>query len=154
MNIISKSIKAGIFMFVCITAWFFVMKLFGWEQIQGLRFVNVIFAVLFTNMVAKSNAHEVEDIGYVRNFGMLLMVNIVAVALSVIGFYIYTNFLDPASLEEIEKGFFWGNNLSPLEISAALLLEGAAGGLIISFTLMQYWKDRRKKIHHNNSVNS
>ena len=148
MRILIKAIKTGIYIYLCITAWFFIMKLFGWDTIPELRFVNLLFAVFFTNRLARSNAHEIEEIGYLRNLHTLLTANGVAVVLSVLSLMAYVYLIDPQSLEILEAGFFWGSELSLAKIAVGLTLEGAAASLIVSFILMQYWKDQRKKIHH------
>ncbi len=146
MKIVNKSIRTGLLIFACIAAWFLVMKLFGWEDIPQLRFANIIFAIIFSNRLAKSNAHEIEEIGYLRNFNMLLLANGFSIVLSVIGLVFYIKVLDPHMLEVLEEGFFWGSELTVPQIAIGIFLEGLAGSLIIAFTLMQYWKDQKKPV--------
>jgi len=137
-------IKTGVYSFIGIALFFLLMKLFGLEGVSYLRLFNLVIVVYMTNRLARINFLEDHNIEYSRQIASLFIANIITVALSVFAFVLYTKLIDPAFLRNYgDTIWFGGANIR--EAAAALILEGVAGSVIVSFSVMQYWKDMKHK---------
>ncbi len=132
-------------MFLAIGGFFLAVNMIGYGHITELRVVNILFVVLFSNLLARRNWLEQDGIEYVGNFLSILSANIVNVALCMIGFIVYISLYDPDYLNTISNGLLWNSESSIAQILIALFFEGVAGGTIVSFAIMQYWKDRKRQ---------
>ena len=139
------TVRFGIYMFLSMAVLFFAMKLVGLEKITELRLLNVLIAAFFSNRLAQVNLIEDSDIDYVSNFGSLFFANLIAVVLSCVGLIFYVNVIDSGFMESLGNGFFLGKNLDINKIAVAVLLEGSAASIIVSFSIMQYWKNVKRK---------
>ena len=139
------TIRFGIYMFLSMVALFFIMKLVGLEKITELRLLNLLIAGYFSNRLAQNNLIEDAEVDYVSNLGSLLFANLIAVFLSALSLVLYVKLIDPSFILSLGNGFFLGNNLTIEKIAIAVLMEGTAASIIISFSLMQYWKNVKRR---------
>lgn len=139
-----QTIRTGIYSFIGIALFFLLMKLFGWEDIPYLRIFNLVIVVFMTNRLAKANFIENHDIEYSRAIASLFIANVITVVLSVFAFALYVKFIDRAFLVNFGDTL-WIGGANIREVAAALFLEGIAGSIIVSFAVMQYWKDMKHK---------
>ena len=136
------TLKYGFYSFLGIASFFLLMKLAGWEEYAGLRSFNIIIALFFTNALARKNVHKYPDMNYLESLASLFLSNALAVVLSGVGFIMYVRLIDPELLSHFNGGVLWGGrDISLFQFAAFLFLEGMAGSIIISFSIMQYWKD-------------
>lgn len=139
------TIRFGIYMFLSMVGLFFLMKLVGLEKVTELRLLNVLIAGYFSNRLALNNLIEDSEINYVSNLGSLLFANQIAVFLCCISLVLYVKLIDPALMASLGNGFFLGKNLAIEQIAIAILMEGSAVSIIVSFSVMQYWKNVKRK---------
>lgn len=146
MKSTNKTVAFGIYMFLSMIALFFIMKLFGLEKITELRLLNILIAVFFSNRLAKANLYsDSQRSSYLGNLSSLMLANLIAVFASALGLMIYVTAIDKGFMESVGNGFFLGNDLTLNQVIVAIVLEGSAAAAIISFTLMQYWKNSASK---------
>lgn len=152
MKSTNKTVAFGVYMFISMVALFLIMKIFGLEKITELRLLNVLIAVFFSNRLAKYNVFSGSPrASYLGNLSSLMLANLIAVFASAIALMIYVTAIDKGFMDTVGNGFFLGNDLSLNEVIIAIVLEGSAASAIISFTLMQYWKNsdvKTKKIEN------
>ena len=140
----NQTVLFGIYMFISMIALFFIMKLVGLEKVTELRLLNVVIAVFFSNRLAKSNINsDSPRASYLGNLTSLMLANLIAVFASALGLMIYVTAIDKGFMETVGNGFFLGNNLTINQVVIAIVLEGSASAAIISFSLMQYWKNTK-----------
>lgn len=139
-----QTIRTGIYSFIGIALFFLLMKLFGWEDVPYLRIFNLVIVVYMSNRLAKMNFVQDHDIEYSRAIASLFIANVLTVVLSVFAFALYVKFIDRAFLENFGDTL-WIGGANIREVVAALFLEGIAGSIIVSFAVMQYWKDMKHK---------
>ena len=139
------TIRFGLYMFLSMVALFFIMKLVGLEKVTELRLLNILIAGYFSNRLAQHNLIEDAEVEYVSNLGSLLFANLIAVFLSALSLVFYVKLIDPSFMASLGNGFFLGNNLTIEKIAIAILMEGSASAIIVSFSLMQYWKNVKRK---------
>lgn len=132
-------------MFLSIGGFFLIVNGIGYGHVTGLRVVNILFVILFSSLLAKSNWMSDQGIEYVSNFLSIITANIINVVLCMIGFVVYTSLIEPDYLDTISRGLLWSPENSIAQILIALFFEGVAGGVVVSFTVMQYWKNKKRQ---------
>lgn len=145
MNI-SKELNNGILIFISIGIYFLFMELLGLSDVFLLRLLNIFIVVYFINKTIKSNYREGKT-EYLENIISGSLTSLIGVALSVAGLLAYISMKGGnAYLVNLSKNFlFGGGEPSMYQYCLGLLFEGIASSIIITFTLMQYWKDRPLK---------
>lgn len=126
-----------------IVLYFLLMKLCGWEEIVFLRVLNIGIVVFMTNRLAKLNLSENPNLEYHTALGSLFLANGLAVVLSVASFAFYAKIIDPSFMAHFRGGVLWDTHITLSQALASLVLEGAASSFIVSFVVMQYWKDAK-----------
>lgn len=138
------TLRYAIQMFLAIAVFFVLIYILGLGHVSELRGVNVLFIVYFTNKLAQKNVIEYDKIGYIQNLTSLFIANVVNVILAILGFIIFVKLIEPDYLGVIETTFSRGSFDRLFEICIALFMEGMAGAAIVSFGLMQYWKNHKR----------
>jgi len=111
-----------------------------------LRLLNILIVIFYVNKTIKSNYTE-GKLEYLDNLISGTLTSLIGVALSVAGLLAYISFKGgDAYLSKLSQNFlFGGGNPSMYQFCIGLFFEGIASSIIITFTLMQYWKDRPLK---------
>lgn len=138
-------LRYGFYSFLGIGSYFLLMKLFGLEDLGALRVLNIPIVLYFTNRLARINAYEQVETDYLGGLASLFISNVFTVVLVLLSFIIYVNIIDPGFLKHFEGGIVWSKDITLFQALAALFLEGIAGSIIVSFGIMQYWKDVKSK---------
>lgn len=141
MPVRTNTLKFGAYIFLGIAAFFMLMKLSGLEQVAGLRVVNIAIVVFFTNRLAKRNLQDKPHAEYPEALVSLFLANALSVVLSIIGFIIYVRVIDTQFLSHFTQGVLWAGKMDLWKAVASLFLEGMAGSILVSYIVMQYWKD-------------
>jgi hypothetical protein len=131
-------------MFLSITVFFGIVHLLGWTHITELRAVNLVFVIYFSNKLALTNVRTVEDNGYLQNLASVFLANCLNVVLSFIGFFFFVRIISSDYLEVIMNSFILGKVEAMWQMYLALFIEGCASGAVVSFAVMQYWKNNKK----------
>jgi hypothetical protein len=145
MNI-SREIYNGVMIFIGIGIYFLTMELLGLSDVFLLRLLNIFIVVYFVNKTIKSNYTEGKT-AYLDNIISGSLTSLTGVALSVAALLAYISLKGgDAYLAKLSQNFlFGGGQPSMYQYCIGLLFEGIASSIIITFTLMQYWKDRKIK---------
>lgn len=134
-------------MFLLIGGFFLLVNYIGYGHITELRLVNILFVVIVSNLLARRNWIDDSGVEYVGNFLSVLTANIVNLVLCMVGFILYTSLFDPDYISTISSGLLWNSDSSLTQVLIALFFEGMASSVVVSFTVMQYWKSRRRQHH-------
>lgn len=135
------TVRTAVSMFATIIGFFLLMKVLGLEHITELRFFNILIVAFYSNKLAKQNVEDQNKIEYLHGLRTIFAANALNVILSVGALLLYIAFVEPNFLTNFENGFLIGSESSMAKVCTGLFMEGMAGSAIISFTLMQYWKD-------------
>lgn len=142
-----QTLKYGVLMFLLIGGFFLLVNYIGYGHITELRLVNILFVVIVSNLLARRNWIDDSGVEYVGNFLSVLTANIVNVVLCMVGFILYISLFDPDYISTISSGLLWNSDSSLTQVLIALFFEGMASSVVVSFTVMQYWKSRRRQHH-------
>ena len=136
-----NTIRFGLLTAAGLIAYFLFMKLIGQETNFALRFFNFFIIIGGTLLLFKRLFVDSEHrVSYFNGLISGVLMNVIAVATFLVFMAGYTTFLDPQFLGVLESSKIWGNHLGLLEASFAIMIEGIASGVVISFSWMQYFK--------------
>ncbi len=133
----------GFLICLAMIAYFLIMKLAGLVEIAELRLLNVFImmggcalAIRYYNATYNRHIQYLE--GIMLSF---LSINISAFIFAIF-IFIYLSQLDPVLLDALKSNApVMGKYLTPFSAAFSLIVEGVIAGLIVSFVLMQYFKD-------------
>lgn len=135
----------GLQMFTVIAAFFLLMKVLGLAYVTELRFLNIVFVLYFSNRIAKNLVEDNNQINYLNGLKTIFLANVLNVVLCVVSLGIYMLFVDPEFLKSFTHGaLLGGTNITLSKVLVGVFMEGMAGSAIVSFSLMQYWKDVKR----------
>ncbi len=141
---------AGLVISTLFIGWFLLMNSLGLAHVSELRYVNFVFllgGLVYVFHHFKQPGHDIE---YLPGIGL----GFITTAASIVPFaaflYIYFSYVDTALLEQIKSSSaLMGTYLTPFAIAGAIVMEGLAYGLIVSFVIMQYYKSGFEKHTRN-----
>lgn len=150
----SRIITNGIIIFACIGAIFLFMEMLGLKDVVWLRLINFIPVVWGINRTIQGDYKDKID-GYFTNLLSAILTGITSLVLGLIAFMIYVEINGGDNyLENFKESYiFGGGEPSVYQFCIGLFLEGAAASLIVSFALMQFWKDKVEKINKVDDAN-
>jgi hypothetical protein len=141
----------GFIIFVGIASYFLLIEYLGLADKFYLRILNLFIVGFGINLTLKQNA--VEGIrGYFANLISGIATSMVGAIIGVTGLLFYIKYQGGDEyLQTLSKGFlFGGGDLNISYYCIGLLFESIASSIIISFVLMQFWKN---KVENINKVN-
>ncbi|MEL1244723.1 hypothetical protein AAEO56_10660 [Flavobacterium sp. DGU11] len=151
---ISRVLINGLIIFACIAAFFLLMEVAGLKDQVYLRLVNFIFVIYGINRTIRGNFKDHID-GYFANLIAGILTAMVSLIVGIFSFMAYVEYRGGADyLHTFAKSYiFGGGEPSINDFCIALAVEGTAASVIVSFTLMQFWKDKVEKINKVDDVN-
>lgn len=137
----TTTIKIAIIAYIVLGLLFLILHSVGLTEYNELRLLNVLVVIYFSNHVAKNNFNEINEKGYFQNFISLFRFNMLIVALAMLSIYIYTSFIDPSILLQSESLFTIIPAHTESELLFALFAEGLSASVVVSYGILQYWKN-------------
>jgi hypothetical protein len=140
-----NGLKAGLFIFLGLLAFFIIMKAVGLIHNLELRALNLLIMASGVYFAIKSIKKVNSDFDYFKGIGT----GVLAALSSSIGFaifnVIYLLVIDPAFMLEIKETEPFSNYLNPLSVAVVIFMEGASSGALLSFGFMQWFKSRENQ---------
>lgn len=133
----------GFLIFLGIAAYFLIIEYLGLADEFYLRIFNILIIAFGINLTIKQNNQDGIN-GYFTNLISGVITSMIGAILSVgsLLFYIQSKGGE-AYLEKLSKGFlFGGGDLNVSYYCIGLLFESIASSIIVTFVLMQYWKNK------------
>ena len=146
----NTEISNGIKAFLALGVYFLTVELLGVTHTTFLRMLNIFIVGYFVNKSIVSRAREGGS--FLALFGSAFFTNLVAVVLSTVALTGYIHFfkgVDHISTLAQPLLALGGFKLSVAQFSFAIFAEGFASGVILSFGMMQFWKNRIRKLRMN-----
>lgn len=138
-----RTVPYALYTAAALIAYFFLMKMLGLEKNFYLRIFNLFIIgggifFLYRNSLTKENK---ERIGYIQSLTSGALLTIISVVVFAVFLGLYIHYIDRQFLEVLDSSGLWSSSgASVSQAVLGVLIEGLASGLIISFTLMQYFK--------------
>ena len=138
----------GFLIFLGIGIYFVILEIAGLSDVFYLRLGNVAIVVWGVNRTIKGNV-EAGVRGYFTNFIGAIMTSMIGAILSIASLLLYIEIRGGEEyLKNLAENFiFGGGELTIQQYCIGLLFESAAASLAVSFSLMQYWKDKVEVIN-------
>lgn len=146
-----RELLNGFIIFLGIGIYFFIIDLAGLADEFYLRIFNLFIVAFGVNLTLKQNNREGIR-GYFKNLTSGIVTSMIGAILSVGSLYFYIEYRGGEEyLQSLSEGFlFGGGDLNSAYYTVGLLFESIASSVIISFVLMQYWKNKVEVINKVN----
>lgn len=144
----SRLLINGLIIFIGLGLYFLLIEALDLKDHIYLRLVNFAFVIYGVNRTIKSNYHDGIN-GYLTNLLSGFLTAMVGLILGLIAFMVYVEYRGgDAYLETFADSYiFGGGDPSLYQFCFGLFIEGSAASMIVSFAMMQYWKDKVEKIN-------
>jgi hypothetical protein len=144
----SRELINGFIIFLGIGIYFLIIQFLGLSDIFILRIFNIIFVIYGVNRTLSQN-HSDGIGGYNTNFLSAIMTSMIGALLSVGSLLAFIEYKGgEAYLKNLADSFiFGGGELTIQQYCIGLLFESSAASLMVSFCLMQYWKNKVEVIN-------
>ncbi|NVK04949.1 MAG: hypothetical protein HWD92_09000 [Flavobacteriia bacterium] len=121
-------------------AYFLLMKLLGLEQMHQLRLFN--FAIILAGTVAlhRKMFRTDEHHSYIGGLFAGMRMGSISILLFLAFMSVYASIIDPNFIEVLESSGVWGGKLTLFQSVIAIVFEGLASTVVISYASMQYFK--------------
>lgn len=138
----------GVIIFLGIGAYFLILEAAGLSNIVYLRIINLLIVAYGVNRTIKANREDGIR-GYNTNLVSAILTSMIGAVLSIGSLLAYISYKGgEAYLKNLSDNFiFGGGELTINHYCIGLLFESTAASLIVSFCLMQYWKDKVEVIN-------
>jgi len=148
---LSREFANGFIIFLGIGLYFLILEYLGLADEFYLRVLNLFIVAFGINRTIQMNYKDGIR-GYNRHLVSAIITSMIGAALSIASLLAYIQFKGgEAYLQTLSKGFlFGGGELTIHYYCIGLLFESIASSIIISFCLMQYWKDKVEVINKVN----
>lgn len=145
---LKRELLNGFIIFIGIGIYFIFMELLGLSDEFYLRIFNLFIVAFGVNLTLKQNVKNGVH-GYFKNLISGILTSFIGAVLSVGGLYLYIKFKGSKEyLKSLSENFlFGGGDINATQYSIALLFESIASSVVISFILMQYWKNKVETIN-------
>ncbi|MHA3789516.1 hypothetical protein ACX0HA_14995 [Flavobacterium hauense] len=147
----------GFIIYVGIALFFLLVEMIGWSDQIYVRLLNFVFVIYGVNRTIKGN-YEEHIYGYFTNLVSGIFTAIISLALGLFSFIGYIEYMGKDHgganeyLQKYAGSYIFGGEPSLYQFVTGLTVEGVAASVIVSFALMQYWKDKVEKINKVDDV--
>lgn len=130
-------------MFLAIGIFFLALYSLGLAEVSELRYFNLLIVFYYSNKLAKSNATETIEKNYLKNLTSVFGANLINVLLCIGGLLLFNLIFEPEFLRRITTGVLLVETTSVPQVVLSMFIEGVAGSAVVSFILLQYWKNHQ-----------
>ena len=144
----SREIINGFIIFLGIGVYFLIIQYLGFSHLFLLRIFNIVFVIFGVNRSLQQNYADGIG-GYNTNLLSAVLTSMIGAILSVgsLLFFIQING-GQEFMKNLSNSFiFGGGQLTIQQYCIGLLFESSAASLMVSFCLMQYWKNKVEVIN-------
>lgn len=137
-----KELYNGIIIFIGIGLYFLLMEVLNLSNLYYLRLLNIVFVYYGANKTLKSNFLEGKNL-FSHNAISAFLTSIIGIFLSIAGLlaYIYAKGGD-SYIQNLSETFLFVGTPTAVTYTITLLIEGIVSALIVTFSLMLYWKEK------------
>ncbi|CAM4089772.1 hypothetical protein FLAN108750_09720 [Flavobacterium antarcticum] len=145
---LKRELINGFIIYLGIAIYFLVIEYSGLADEFYLRILNIVIIGFGINLTIKQN-HQDGITGYFTNLISGIITSMVGAILSVGSLLFYIQYKGGEEyLAKLSKGFlFGGGDLNISYYCIGLLFESMASSIIITFILMQLWKNKVETIN-------
>lgn len=136
------SLKWGLRAFLGLSAYFLFMKFIGLIHIPELRILNagILFTCVF--LAIKESKQKLTDFNYFKGIASGVSTAFIASTLFAVFGFGYLTFINPDFIESIRDNELFGIYMNKYGASFQIFIEGSASGCLMSYSAMQYLKER------------
>ncbi len=136
---------AGIYTSVGLIIYFVAMRGLGLHHRIEFHYFNIVLLFLGLRYAIKNIIKITGEIKYFEGLKAGVIVSVISILIFNIFMFIYETVIDPPFLdflkEKISLGHMFSDQETILDVMWLLTVEGLSSGFIMTYILMQYYKD-------------
>lgn len=134
--------KNGLLITFFIGIYFLIVEALNISDILWLRMLNLLIVAYGVNLTIKHKMLK-GNLSYVSNLASGFITALIGVVLSIAGLFIYVVFITGTDyLQELAQSIFLTSSEVVLwKYAFGLFLEGISSSVVVSFAIMQRWKN-------------
>lgn len=134
--------KNGVLITFFIGIYFLVVEAFNISDVLWLRMLNLLIVAYGVNLTIKHKMLN-GSLNYVSNLFSGFITSLIGVVLSIMGLLLYVVFFTGTDyLKELAPSIFlFSSEVVLWKYAFGLLLEGISSSVVVSFAIMQRWKN-------------
>lgn len=134
-------IRYGIYASVVMILYFIILNLANLADVTELRFMSHIFIIIAAVLAigAYKSKRGGGDLPYLPGLSIGFVVGLTASFIYAVFIFVYANFINVSFLQELESQDYYGAQLSPFMLFAAIVILGIVVGAMTSYTLMMLY---------------
>lgn len=135
-------VRGGVLIFLATGLFFLLLEVFDLASYSYLKVVNVLFVIVGVRSVLKYNLRKGQS-GYIQNLLSGFLASLIGVSLSVLALVIYLGLIVPTGYYSTlsEGSILFTGAENAYQFLFGVLIEGLSSSLIISYILMQGFKN-------------
>jgi hypothetical protein len=143
LSVEKLAVISGVLICIAMILYFIAMTFLHLAHIAELRFLNFLIAISGAyGAIRYYNSKTQSHIQYLNGLMLSFLSILVSAILFAVFIYFYFAAINPKLLEVISVDApVMGHNLSAFTASVTVIAEGIVSAMVISFCLMQYFKD-------------
>jgi len=143
---ISISLPAAAFGGAMLITFFLLVSLLGFETATGLRFLNFVLLIPVIIYSVRTYVNTMHQRSYLEAMRVSILSFIGSYAILALFMFFYLMVINPAFMDYLNQTVVPSTKLNPFGVFALLLGEGCVGAVILSYVVLQYYKDQLKRM--------
>jgi len=133
-------IRYGVFASVAMIIYFIICNVAGLAHIEEVRFMSHLFIIIAVVLaIGTFKRNRGGNIPYLPGLGVGFVVGLSASVIYALFIFAYANFINTDFLSALEDQDYYGSQLSPFILFAAIVILGIAVGSMTGYTLMMLY---------------
>ncbi len=143
---IAISLPAAIAGGVTLILYFLLLSILGLQEVKPLRFLNFVFLIPVVIYCIRTYVNNFHNKSYLEAFRVSLLAFWGSYAILALFMIVYLLVINPAFMVYLQTYAVPGIKLNAFGAAALLIGEGSVGAVVISFVILQFYKDRLKRV--------
>lgn len=140
-----ESVKSGVFTGFGLIVYFLIMKAFDLHRNIELHYFNVVFLFFGLRGSIKKIKSFSGELKYLEGLKIGFIVSLISILILNFFMLFYEFVIDPSFLNLLQEKISFGYVKSPLvtalSVFGLIFIEGLSSGFILTYILMQYYKN-------------
>ncbi|GAA5039806.1 hypothetical protein GCM10011506_39490 [Marivirga lumbricoides] len=132
----------GLFIFIGLLIFFFIMSLLGLVHNLELRALNLFIMAGGVYFSIKNIKRRNKDFDYLKGMGTGFLAAISSSLAFALFNILFLTVVNPDFMTEVIAEEPFGSYLTPFTVAIVILMEGVASGFLFTFGIMQWFKRR------------
>ncbi len=140
------SLPAAIAGGVILILYFLLLSMLGLQEVTPLRFLNFVLLIPVVIYSIRTYLNNFHNKSYLEAFRVSVLAFWGSYAILALFMIVYLLAINPAFMVYLQTVAIPGIKLNAFGAAALLIGEGIVGAIVLSFVILQFYKDKLKRV--------